>query len=458
MEKRYNQIAREEYIDQLVKSGKSDKAYDISSKDLYEPILTPVEFHGESEIKSEDINDILEHVKKDIRIINEEVIYGAESIKGLMESTRIKLNSIKSILSAERERQEDLNILCNKYTDFSNAIFISDNYTGNVSYTDKVLHLEEISSKTVPATVVEVSGNGYEGNKYVLSKGIFISEVSDTSKREYMVDGSLISYYEYSRITANNNEKVTFSQVNFDSIMARCSIIISGKETFNMIDVKSMDEGVILESISTSSDGHDFSQATIVNVPLNSKQSRFNSDSYIYGSGILSFKDCKFVKIVLKSNINTTEDIAFSKKNSDNTENIVELESAKRSVIRINDIAVYRKEYATSGKLRFNSFINTPATSLAIFANEYISDELDIRECVKYTLTVNGLDYDIVPINSNTNGKKIIRTTSKTIPADHVHYLNETAKDATLTIDFLSNKSHSSPFVSDLKILVGEDK
>ena len=92
---------------------------------------------------------------------------------------------------------------------------------------------------------------------------------------------------------------------------------------------------------------------------------------------------------------------------------------------------------------------------MAIFANEYIADSLSVRNCVTYTLTVNGIDYEVIPINSQNNGKKVVRTTNSTIAADHVHYLTEKAKNATLTISMKTTAKEFSPFISDLKILIG---
>lgn len=447
---------REEYSKQLALNGNIDRAKEIINQDIFLPVLKPIEIHAESEIGQDDFNSIFKDIDVDLNIINNNITQAANNYKNLLKVTKLKLDNIKTTLKTEKERQEDINILCNKYTDFSNAILISNsNSVTDLENIKGALALKSASSKQVNGVITKVSGNGYEGNAYVYKNGSFANEVSNSSIKDYATDNSLMTYYEYSRITANNTEPEVFPLVNFDSIYARCSILIQGSELFNTLEISTDNEDVILESLSTSLDGQTFTESSLHDIAISNKRARFDTDDYIYGCGILSFKDSMYVKLVLRANKNTNESIAFNKKNVDGTNTIVHLKSAKRSVIKINNITLGRKEYETKCNLIFDKFITDSVNSVAIFANEYISDGYDIRQCVKYTLTVNGLDYDIIPINSNNNGKKIIRTTSKAIPAEHVHYLNENIKDATLTINVKTPNNTTTPYISDLKILIG---
>ena len=424
MERQYNQLKKEEYARNLALKGNIDRAKEIIRQDDYAPILKPIEMHPETEISKDDINQIFEDISTDIDIINSNLSITSAKFQNMLETTRLKLNNIKKILRTEKERQEDINILCNKYTDFSNVILISDeNSSGNLNYNKNTFSIKTSSSKKVKGEILEITGNGYEGNKYVYKNDDFINNVSNSSKKEYMIDDSLITYYEYSRITANNSEKEVFPLVNFDSIMARCSILIKANDLINTMELTMETDDVILESLSTSTDGKTFIQSELRDVAINNKKSRFDSKDYIFGSGILSFQDCNYIKLILRANKNSDDSIAFVKKDSNNSETLIKLKTAKRSVIRINHIELGRKTYELSGQLVFNNFITDPVKSIAIFANEYVSDEIDLRNSIKYNLTVNGLDYDIIPINSQHNGKKIIRTTSHTIPAEHVHYI-----------------------------------
>lgn len=456
MERQYNQLKKEEYAKNLALKGYIEKARAVTMQDDYTPVLSHTEIHPETEVDNVTINQIFEEIGTDLDILNSNISIASAQFKDMLEVTRLKLNDIKKVLRTEKERQEDINILCNKYKDFENVVLISDkNSSGDLTYSKEVFHLKPISSKSIAGEIIEVTGNGYEGNKYVYKNSDFISNVTNSSNKKNMIDNSLMTYYEYSRITARNTEKDIFPLVNFDSIMARCSILIKANKSINTMELIMETDDVILESLSTSNDGITFTPSTLKDVPINSKKARFDADDYIFGSGILSFQDCTYVKIVLRANKNSNDSIAFTKKDSNNTSHVVVMPSAKRSVIRINDITLGRRTYELSGKLTFNNFITDPVKSIAVFANEYIANNMDLRNSIKYLLTVNGIDYEIIPVNSQFNGKKIIRTTSHTIPAEHVHYLNESIKSASLTITMRTTKSYATPFISDLKVLIG---
>ena len=458
MERQYNQLRKEEYAKDLALKGQIDKAKSIIMKNDYTPILAPTEIHPETEIDKNYINQIFEDISIDIDIINNNTSIASAQFKELMQTTKMKLDDIKKILRTEKERQEDISILSNKYNNFSNVILISNkNSESDLDYHKDsfLLQTKSTSLEKVKGEIIDITGNGYEGNRYVYKNNSFINDVSDSSDRSYIMDDSLITYYEYSRITANNTEKEVFPLVNFDSIMARCSILIKADKIINSLELSTETDNVILESLSTSIDGSTFIQSNLKDVAINNKKSRFSSSDYIFGSGILSFKDCNYIKLVLRADKNTSENIAFTKKLEGDKSEVIQLPTAKRSVIKINDIKLGRKVYTGSGKLTFKNFITDPVKSIAIFANEYIADDMNIRDSVKYTLTINGLDYEIIPINSNYNGKKIIRTTSHSIPADNVWYLNESIKNATLTVSMKSTKQYATPFISNLKILIG---
>lgn len=456
MERNYNQLKKEQYAMDLARAGELDRAKEIMLQDDYLPILRPVELHAETEISEDDVNLILNDIGTDISIINTDLTITAEKFSDLLKDTREELNSIKKILRTEKERQEDINILCNKYSNFSNVILISDkNTTGNMNYYKDTFSSTIAKSTDIKGEIVEIVGNGYEGNQYVYKNKDFVSNVSDTSKRDYIMDNSLLTYYEYSRITANNTEPDIFPLVNFDSIMARCSILIKAEDTINSLELTTDNDDVILESLSTSLDGNNYLMSDLKDVAICNKKSRFENKDYVYGSGLLAFRDCRFVKLVLRANKNSTDTISFVKTRTDNTETPIILDTAKRSVIKINDITLKRTIYNKTGQLRFDNFITDPVKSIAIFANEYVPDDVNLRASITYTLNVNGISYDVIPINSQYNGKKIIRTTNHSVPAEHVHYINESIKHASLTVNVKGSNNYLSPFISDLKILIG---
>ena len=166
-----------------------------------------------------DLNSIFDDIGIDLDIINSNLSIASARFKNLLASTKAKLDAIKKTLKTERERQEDISILCNKYTDFSNVIMLSDvNTEGDAEYYNGAFMLPSKSYTEVKGEIVEVTGNGYTGNNYVYNNNEFSDSIKDTGNTAYMIDKSLMTYFEYSRITASNSEPEVFPLVNFDSI------------------------------------------------------------------------------------------------------------------------------------------------------------------------------------------------------------------------------------------------
>lgn len=420
--------------------------------------FTPIDIHPQSEIESSEINNIFSDISKDLTYINDDINNTTANLGELLKSTKTKFSQIKQILNSEKERLEDINILCNKYTDFSNIIQVNDkNCEHTLDFKSNCFSLQPNDIKPIRPEIIDISGNGYEGNDYVYKNNKFLKDSNPTSNRSFITDNTINSFYEYSRITAEKQEVEIFPLVNFDSIYAKCIITLKSDHLFNILELKSEQKDLIVESIYISNDGFNYRKAGSNNIKINDREERFKNDQYIYGTGLLTFDDCKFLKLTLKSNSNTDDSIAFKKKVAyKNTEETVELKTGKRSVIKINDIKVSYNKFKTIGSLQKNITITEPTTSIALFANEYAKDSLDLRSNIKYTLTINGSDYDIIPINSNSNGKKIIRTTSSSILVEYVHYLNETIKNASLNISIKTPNINTTPYVSDVKILIGE--
>ena len=69
-------------------------------------------------------------------------------------------------------------------------------------------------------------------------------------------------------------------------------------------------------------------------------------------------------------------------------ENIIKIATGKRSIIRLNDITASKKKYKRYGSLMLKNFVSSKITSIAIFANEYVPDNIDLRSSIKYILTI----------------------------------------------------------------------
>lgn len=155
------------------------------------------------------------------------------------------------------------------------------------------------------------------------------------------------------------------------------------------------------------------------------------------------------------SNINF-QNIAASEINSYTVGHDLEiLDTAKRHAIKINNIIAEQNTYEKNNIFKSRQLISQPVKTLAIFCNEYVPSHFSNGTYFKYVMTINGIDYEITPINSHRNGKKIIRTTDYNSPSEHVIYINEEIKSAFLSIVITAPNTTESPFISNLKVLAG---
>lgn len=134
---------------------------------------------------------------------------------------------------------------------------------------------------------------------------------------------------------------------------------------------------------------------------------------------------------------------------------IVKLTSARRHAIKINGISATGNQYALTTTRRSRQLITEPVESMAFFCNEYIPPHFPDSQYIKYVLTINGTDHEVIPINSDKNGKKIVRTTSSGSNSDYVLYLSESIKSAYLTIIIKTPNKTETPYISNLKVLIG---
>lgn len=135
---------------------------------------------------------------------------------------------------------------------------------------------------------------------------------------------------------------------------------------------------------------------------------------------------------------------------------IVKLSTGKRHVIKINDVSLYRNTYVSKTIIKTKNLIDKKTKSIAIFANEYIPDGSKITNPIKYVMTVNGQEIEMVPINQDRNGVKIIKMSESEEISNYTHHMNDTIISAYLTITMNTNNEDFTPFISNLKILKGD--
>lgn len=438
-------------------------------------------FHPESE-GDDKLNYALYDIYKDLITLDDHLINTGDAINDLMNNTIIRLDEVKKNIMLEKERCQDIQMLCNKYTDFDNVKTLNDiTFEGSYTYENEAIYGPVKRNSKIDINILHIDGNGYEGNKYVYNNFEYQKDTYDTSIRKNIFDNKINTYYEYSRITIQNDLEETNTYFNKDEAKARCTMSFIAKEAVNYIEISTEDMGIFITNIQYSLDGIKYFDLKLNSkISINNKLDSYNNYGYIYGSGIISVPLCKYFKITFETDRDKEDTIAYEKSiiiGDIAEENIVRdpysgiitdrnitvqpatetstciVKGAKRSAIRINDISAYKKVFSEKMQIVSDELITTDAFSISIFSNVYVPEELDDR-AVKFTLIINGISYEVVPINSNLNGTKVIRFSGGNSNSVYTKLINEVIKSARLVITF-SNKSTCTPYINNLKILIG---
>ena len=435
------------YVDEIRKSI-SEKQ--INTSDIY---LHPEEYGNTK------LNNALENGFKYIEDLYSSTNELANKVDLLLNRSVERLETIADIINSEKERLQDISMLCNAKTDYDNAIPLTDyHFKGNYQYEDGVFSSKTTQSINTIATVIDVTGNGYEGNKYVLQNKNYLKNILDTSNRKAIVDNNVSTYWEYSRITASNTEEDLLTDFNTDSSEAKCTITLKFDQISNELAIKSSVEGLKVIAIRYSNDNLTYKDLNIMPFSLNNKEDSYKKQDYIYGSNIISFPDSLYVKITFESKGYLNDTIAFDKviAEGDRTSTITTIiPTAKRHVIRINDIESRRKQYVRESAFKTDELITNKKDiyAISVFANMYLPNNIS-EDNISFVLTVNGIDYNVKPVNSYSNGIKIIRFSQGKMPVEYTKYIGEKITSAYLTIT-IKSKNKLTPYINNIKVLLG---
>ena len=433
--------------------------------------------HPEEVGNNDRLNKALTDIKYDLVNIDTMIINKSTDINNLLSSTIKRLDAVKNSIHSEKERLQDIKILCNKFTDFDNVIPItvdkiasgSFNYQNNV-YSSKIGNMNKIG-----IAIESVTGNGIEGNKYVYKNHAYIKDSLDTSKTNALLDNSINTYWEYERITASSTEKYLINDFHMDNEEAKCTLTISSKSKINELYLVTDISNVKIIGLQYSQNNIDYYNVAIPDITLNTVLDSYDTYGYIYGSGYIGVPSCNYVKITLQSNGNTNETIAFERimfKDDESTSNKVEdnseensdeitpittiVESAKRHLIRISDINAYSKKYQASSYFTTTNLINNmDVYCVAVFANVYIPDGLS-KDCVTFVLTINGIEYNVLPLGDREEGIKIIRYSKGNSKDTYTKIIGEVINSVYLTVKIKSNKN-LTPYINNVKVILGGD-
>ena len=434
--------------------------------DEYKQTYNGLFLHPE-EGRDNKINESLNNIKSDLNSIDNILINTGTAVNDLLTNTVNRLAEVKKNIITEKERYQDIQMLCNKYTDFDNVKTMDNiKFTGNAVLKDGVFSAATKSIKKNTIDVVDIFGNGYEGNKYVYNNYEYQQDIYDTSIRANMTDTKISTYYEYSRITVQNIQEENISYFNKDSEYARCTMTFQASDYVNYIDISTENSDVEITNISYSMDGIKYTDLHLPKISLNNKLDSYDNYGYVYGSGLLSIPACFYFKITFQATKNKNDIIAYEKTLVENEKEIIEeglspitstttvtVDSAKRSVIKINDISAYNKRYNTRTIIKSEELITAPSYSIGFFANVYMPESLH-DDSIEFRLTINGIDYNVMPMNSHSSGIKIIRFSGGKSNTVSTEIINEVITSAYLTI-MMTGTADATPFVNNIKVLTG---
>lgn len=314
MESRFIDQSKQDYSKMLLANGSLERSKEVAELDSYEPVFKFRPAHDQAEPSAKDLNEMINESYVDINALIIGFREAGKDFHNLMLTTDAKLKKIKQQLLIEKEKLDDLNILCNQYTDFNSVINLDDtNLFGSYSYENGIISSKVQSQEAVSYTISGIDGNGYEGNDYVYKSDAFLKDSIDTSSRSYINDNNDLTIYEYSRITASNSEKDVFQYVNFDSIEAKATISITSINEFNKIIINVSSKDTYLTGVLTSTDGISYKNVLSEPIEVNNETLKYENVNYIASSGMLCFPSTKYLKLVFESNGVTDDVLAFEK-------------------------------------------------------------------------------------------------------------------------------------------------
>lgn len=307
---------KKSYRDVLQGRGDYREAARLTVSKIEDPIFSGYSLHGNTEMNISEFNQALQKIGIDLVALDYQFSSAADLYSNLMEDISNELENIDTIIKEEKNRIQDLNIVLGNVSGFSSVkTFKVNDLIGEASGIDDYTFGAAVSSRNaVNISVSDISGNGYEGNKYVYSSnGVFQDELNDTGDRNKITDHSSLTYYEYSRITAPELPQYKPTDLNIDNIEAKCTLTITSPMIFNTLILKSEFKDIEIVQIAVSEDGIVYHDTLPNPIKINSEDMKYEDGNYVYGSGILSFPLTYYLKLTLQSNAITGETIGFKR-------------------------------------------------------------------------------------------------------------------------------------------------
>ena len=432
----------------------------------FTPEYKQLYFHPE-EGQNCKLNDSLDEIKYDLKNLNDIIIEKSNLVSFLLTNTIERLDIVNNKIQQEKERLQDIKMLCNKYTDFDRVVNITpSNSFGKFNYVNDTFKSYIDSYKRAGINIEEVTGNGIEGNKYVYKDFNYVDSVLKTNDRTALIDNKLSTYWEYERITASALEEFLIHDFYVDSEEAKCTITLFSKTQLNELEIVTDRDDLRIINLKYSYNGIDYKEVTIPEISINKKLDSYTKTGYVYGSNFVAVPNAYYIKITLQSNGYSNDQIAYERvlfKEDIAIENEINevlkgtyiIPSAKRHLIKLSDIHAFYNKYATESFIQTKNLINKDEDiyAVGIFANVYLPNNLPDNS-IQFVLTVNGVDYDVYPINSEYPGTKIIRYSKGKSNPDYTKLTTEVIRSVLLTVKMKSYKD-ATPYVNNIKVLLG---
>ena len=409
---------KQAYAQKLIENGEAAAGTAVYNKDFSEPVFNGIAFHPEAEPVAQTIDNALEEVTIDFLALNKELSHIGGQYSDLIHELDARLSSVKERIETQKNRLHDVNIICGQYTEFDTVIPLTEsNLVGGYVYDNGLISCPRSDKKDISLTVMSVIGNG-----------------SESSSTDYLLDND--HTFEYSRYNSDKKENTAYV-VNQDNAEAECFIILRGSDYFNAVKIEAVN-AIIINGVQTSEDGINFESMLNSPIYLKDDNRKYTDENYIFSAGTIPFPRTKYVKLHVTSNgISSTSG------------------GTQKHTIKIGKISANSAKYKST-TIQTNNLIDSTANSVALFVNEYVPAGFTGEQYLQYILTINGKDHEIVPVNSSSDGTKMIKSSKLPIDDAYVTRINDTIRTVKLKIIMKADGSSATPYIANLKLCVGK--
>lgn len=450
---------KENYIKTLSAMDEySDILNILVNKSETDPIYTTKELNYEEPPSFENEQRELLEVAMDINSINNGIFEMKNKISELVDYVDYNIDSVKSAIKKEDDRISDINIICGQTSDYNMVIpvYSTDFSGGFENIDDKYFGANIIEQEQVEYVITSISGNGIAGNKFVYREnGTFENEENDYSKEEYINDDNDVTKFEYSRLFTNDKKEAVDSIVNYDDKDVEVTITLSADTKFNKIKWMTETKGLIVTKLETSTDGIYFTSQTEKPLRNEGAEDLYNDSTYIYGSNILCFPYSYYVRITFTSSNVENDIIAIKEDNK-----VMVYSSTRRKKIAINNIKLYKSAYKSTSIVSGNIIVGGSVDKVALFSSEYIPNHFADKKYITYYLIINGDEQEVVPVNSDKEGIKIIKfseTDSSPTLDSWIKTIKETIKTVQIKAVIETPNDNETPYIGNLKLCLEKE-